>query len=687
MSKIDLDPITSGYNLSKINANFQKVEDELNNKVLYRDSPAGEPNSMSSNLDMNSKSILNANKISSNILELGGVQVVPANLAVDPYNGTREALRRSYAEVGYNLVIGSFEAGGVLVNPNDILLHEASGKAYSGTAGEVAAGTDPTSGGFVDVSSALLSDSFVSVFKYLTVAEISDIVSGTASINVNAKCQLAVALNKDVYFPAGTYLLHRLPIPAGHRVRCAGDSTIFKRDYFPGATETALVIMSDFAKLQDVVIDGNKSAAPTSWGTGTYAVGVEGFEVSGVKYKNCRRDGLYIKNSSGFKVEKTKTEGNDRVGVAIVGNCHGFSATQLHHKNDTVAGLDLEPDTDSSENSQFSVSDVIVDGTLLSVQGASNSLVNRNGTMTNLTAVNGGVIRFNKFDDIAVSGVSCDPTSELRIEDSYPNKFGRGTGSFAGVSLALRSPDAVNQVQEPHFTSVPSLSWQALVSGAGVSITHVLVPDWGKFVAQITVASGSAGSYATYVSQPIPVSGNEWLSIGGSMKALVGRPFIEMQYRSGTTVLDTYRAAGGTSADGIWRKFMKYTKTPQTCDNVRFIIGGAYDTVGDFSGDFDGFYVYRNCFKHDAGPINATLVAAKAYDPISLADGEGVTTTVACQGAALGDVASVSFSVDLQGVGVLAWVSAANVVSVRFQNETGVAVNLVNGVLKVKVNK
>lgn len=152
MSKIDLDPITSGYNLSKINANFQKVEDELNNKVLYRNSPAGEPNSMSSNLDMNSRSILNANKISSNILELGGAQVVPANLATDPYNGTREALRRSYAEAGYHLVDGSFEVGGTLVNNNDVLLHEASGKGFTGPAGTVAAGTNPSSGGFVDVS-------------------------------------------------------------------------------------------------------------------------------------------------------------------------------------------------------------------------------------------------------------------------------------------------------------------------------------------------------------------------------------------------------------------------------------------------------------------------------------------------------------------------------------------------------
>lgn len=65
---------------------------------------------------------------------------------------TRESLRRSYAEAGYNLVDGSFETGGTLVNANDVLLHEASGKAFSGPAGVIAAGTDPASGGFVDVS-------------------------------------------------------------------------------------------------------------------------------------------------------------------------------------------------------------------------------------------------------------------------------------------------------------------------------------------------------------------------------------------------------------------------------------------------------------------------------------------------------------------------------------------------------
>lgn len=70
----------------------------------------------------------------------------------------REALRRSYAEVGYTLVAGSFEAGGTLASATNIMLHEATGKAFSG-AGPfpqvIPPGTDPTAGGFTDRSGVL----------------------------------------------------------------------------------------------------------------------------------------------------------------------------------------------------------------------------------------------------------------------------------------------------------------------------------------------------------------------------------------------------------------------------------------------------------------------------------------------------------------------------------------------------
>lgn len=70
---------------------------------------------------------------------------------------TRSLWERSAAESGYKLVAGSFEEGGTLVNANDVLWSKKLNKIFSGSAGTVAAGTNPTSGGFVDVSNRVLT--------------------------------------------------------------------------------------------------------------------------------------------------------------------------------------------------------------------------------------------------------------------------------------------------------------------------------------------------------------------------------------------------------------------------------------------------------------------------------------------------------------------------------------------------
>lgn len=68
----------------------------------------------------------------------------------------RETLRRSYAEAGYN-VVGTFQGGFTIVNANDVGIDEVTGKGYTGPAGDVAAGTDPTSStAFVDKSFAIV---------------------------------------------------------------------------------------------------------------------------------------------------------------------------------------------------------------------------------------------------------------------------------------------------------------------------------------------------------------------------------------------------------------------------------------------------------------------------------------------------------------------------------------------------
>lgn len=56
MTDITLSPITSGYNLSKLNANFEVIEEAINNDVLNL---SGGNNTMLQDLDMNGYALLN----------------------------------------------------------------------------------------------------------------------------------------------------------------------------------------------------------------------------------------------------------------------------------------------------------------------------------------------------------------------------------------------------------------------------------------------------------------------------------------------------------------------------------------------------------------------------------------------------------------------------------------------------
>lgn len=75
------------------------------------------------------------------------------------------------------------------------------------------------------------------------------------------------------------------------------------------------------------------------------------------------------------------------------------------------------------------------------------------------------------------------------------------------------------------------------------------------------------------------------------------------------------------------------------------------------------------------------------YDPASLNDGQRAETDVTVTGAALGDFAEASFSLDTQGIILDAQVTATNTVTVTFHNETGGTIDLGSGTLRVQVEK
>lgn len=79
------------------------------------------------------------------------------------------------------------------------------------------------------------------------------------------------------------------------------------------------------------------------------------------------------------------------------------------------------------------------------------------------------------------------------------------------------------------------------------------------------------------------------------------------------------------------------------------------------------------------------LATTATWNPGEVAVGGKVSTTVTVSGAALGDFVLASFSLDLQELTLTASVSATNTVEVVLANNTGSAVDLASGTLKVLV--
>jgi Right handed beta helix region len=75
------------------------------------------------------------------------------------------------------------------------------------------------------------------------------------------------------------------------------------------------------------------------------------------------------------------------------------------------------------------------------------------------------------------------------------------------------------------------------------------------------------------------------------------------------------------------------------------------------------------------------------YNPPSIASGGTTTTTLTVTGAAVGDFVDASFSLDLSGLQLSAYVSAADTVTFVFQNPTGGAIDLASGTIRAKLRK
>lgn len=148
---LELDNISSGFNLSKINSNFQKVEEYVNDKLLAR-AETGVPGEakMERDLDMDGNSILNIGVDTSNPDSLLTLEVADAryyNVDGDTLEGTMDANNNRIVSVGAPV------ASGDAIRKIDLDNEAAARQAGDASLQEQLNGTNPPMGSAFSVIS------------------------------------------------------------------------------------------------------------------------------------------------------------------------------------------------------------------------------------------------------------------------------------------------------------------------------------------------------------------------------------------------------------------------------------------------------------------------------------------------------------------------------------------------------
>ena len=513
----------------------------------------------------------------------------------------------------------------------------------------------------------------VSVADFMTTEQIAAVEAGALAVDVTAAVQAALNTGKSLDLIEGNYLVGPLTVPAvasgatyrgkgfwhygktrktRFTARDTGQAHIFK--LANGADNITFELMRlDCEDKCAKGIDGEFGAFLSLDAVGVYGAtewgiynkqGLARWRRLFVRCDNATGGGAHL-YSDGSIESSEFTRGRVPLKLAAGGN----RLVNVWANGGQDCCVELSPFDASTNHINTSITGLYAGETL---GGA---------TTKPIIKIAGNATRRVEQVQIAASHLVCAETAIDKINIGIDCTYARDVAITGLTVLGFTTPTATKQLQ--HFVRADNTLNLSINGNVVRNCTKNLIVV-GANCYPVNIAGNTFSEYATSVA-----AGTEGAAIlidnTTSYGAITGNIF---DVSGASTV--PYAVEGGSATRWVFDDNLIRYANASIWTPASGVLAGGFQRMG-------------------SQPVpRGQLSGSAAYDPPSLADGAGVTTTVTSTGAALGDaVTAVSFSNDLQGITLTAWVSAANTVSVRFQNETGGTLDLASGTLRVRVIK
>lgn len=514
-----------------------------------------------------------------------------------------------------------------------------------GSDDQIAIGTDG-----LTFEKALLTDSAVAAFfqsgagavlrsaqdKLRESPSVADYgAAGTGLILDNDAFTKAMTARDSIVLTEGTYLIKDLALISGRRLRGVGPKTILKFD--PTGFRPLIMTGVEDLEITDLTLDCNG---------GLY---------DGMLFTTCQRvslRNLWITGSAGYGITIDNCARFEMEMIRFYASGGSSSHAQIYLKNPTGAGS-----FNTIRNVQFR-----------NIQG--RGVFNLGNNFTQIYGLHG---QMTNGEILLLQDTTSCVASNIVMAGAEP-----GAGALSD-GIAINGNCFYNTISDFQIS---------INSGHGVSINGQWEADG------ITPKTGA--SYNTVSNGVVAVCDEGGVivtdqGVTGSVPAGNVISNVVVQNAGISIPSEAFGVSGGVD-----NQFINCTATdsqgvPTTTYGFKEQNGSNTAARNSFTGRLVGPFA-TGTFTRVASTTTVTLaggrmVGTATYDPASLATGTSATTTVTVTGAALGMLAAAIFPVDLQGISVRAWVSAANTVSVLFMNDTGGTIDLGSATLTAIVTQ